>query len=718
MGIVWEGYRLGGRYEIQEILGEGGMSAVYKAFDHNLKRTVAVKIIHPHLANDEDFVRRFETEAQAIAQLHHPHIVQVYDFATEGELHYMVLEYIPGETLQTLLERLRQQGRRLPLDEALRLMVQISDAVAYAHQQGMIHRDLKPANILLRPSGEPMLTDFGLARLIDSSRRTRSGMVMGTVLYMAPEQVLGEKVDHRADLYALGVMLFELLTGRLPFAGETLAEIMQQHLHAAIPDPREIVPDLPPALSAIVQRALAKAPEARYPSAEALQRALTQVLAETTGQEAAPAEAQHTVVETRPAESRPGTVVEVPAQRPATVSPTLAEQGSHPPPPPAVAPKPMGSSPRVAQVSPSPAPARRAKPTLLHMAALESAMLAGLFGGAAYLLSRVEVLWLAAAWWLLALGLLLRALPEWWRLSAAYRLILVRNEDLPAQDGRQAPGRLPFRFQVPRLDFPNDMVLMLFPAALAAVLTTGVGLAAVFGVATTPLAAVWLAFALPVWLFHLRFLALNFLQPGVLERIHFGHFLLALSLGVLAVPAMAFAWQVPTTWRSGILLLGLGAFGVGGMLGSLTLIFLLRRALSTGLPRPALAPLVFFIGPLVAVYTIFALLLMIYLNLFGVDIPEVVFSLVVLMAWGIALAGEVLAVMVYQGYRYTGVPLNALRWGLVDAFVGPGLLGIASWGAGMRGWPVRAVTVGGAVLGALLFLKIAWAYYQRQRHAG
>jgi hypothetical protein len=215
-------------------------------------------------------------------------------------------------------------------------------------------------------------------------------------------------------------------------------------------------------------------------------------------------------------------------------------------------------------------------------------------------------------------------------------------------------------------------------------------------------------------LFHLRFLALNFLQPGVLDRIHFGHFLLSLSFGLMALPGMAGAAYLPAGLREGVLVVALGAFGVGGMLGSLTLIFLLRRTLNTGLPRPMLAPLVFFLGPLVAVYTFFALILLDYLRLYGMAIPQVLSLLVVLMAWGIVLVGEGLAAMVYQGYRQTGIPTGPLRWGLVDAFVGPALLAVATWAVGLRYPLVTVLGVLSVGWGALLFLWVAWEV-SRQR---
>ncbi len=699
MPLVWEGYRLGGRYEIQELLGEGGMSAVYKAFDHNLKRTVAVKIIHPHLVDDEDFIQRFETEARAVAQLNHPNIVQVYDFAAEGELYYMVLEYVPGETLRAVLDRLEEKGERIPPAEAVDLLSQVSDAVDYAHKRGMVHRDLKPANIILRPTGEPVLTDFGLARLMGSTRRTRTGMVLGTVFYMAPEQVLGEHVDHRADIYALGVILFEMLTGRLPFEGESLTEVMQHHLHSPVPDPREIVPSLPPAFTEVVRRAMAKKPEDRFQSAAEFKEALEKALGDGDKPPAEGASLRRTVVEAA-AGSLAGTVVEPAVQAEPAEAGALSAARQTPP-----------AKGKIASAVKE-ASKERKKPTLLHMASLESAMLAGVFGGAAYVVSAPVLLWAAVAWWAIAVLILLRYLPEWWALSRAYQLVLMNDRGRSSQH-KSTPAGLPFRFQIPRLEFPNDMELMAFPAALAAVLTTGVGLAAVFGAPATWLALTWLVVATPVWFFHLRFLALNFLQPGVLERIHFGHFLIALSLGVVAVPGIALAYNLPKWLQGGVLILSLGAFGVGGMLGSLTLIFLLRRALSTGLPRPIFAPLVFFISPLVAVYAVFTLLLLDYLSRSGLFMPPVVFVLTVFTAWGIDLAGVVLAVMVYQGYRRVKVPFSALSWGTVDVFVGFGLLGVASWGIGLRGQLVSAITVVSALAGALLFFVIAWEYHRR-----
>ncbi|NPA26179.1 MAG: protein kinase [Chloroflexi bacterium] len=680
MARLWEGYRLGGRYEIQELLGEGATSTVYKAFDHNLKRIVAVKIIHPHLANRPDFLRRFEAEARAVAQLRHPNIVQVYDFAHEGELYYMVLEYIPGESLQARLTRLREAGKRMTPLEAVRLLIPLADAVHYAHEQGMIHRDIKPANILLTPQGDPVLTDFGLARLLrGSERHTRTGTILGTVLYMAPEQLRGQNVDHRADIYALSAVLYEMLTGQPPYTGDSIAEVIQGHLMADVPDPRELRPEIPPALSEVVRRGLAKDPEERYASALALKTALEALLPEL--------------------EARFAAVLER----------TLVEA-------------PRGAVPSDASAPPeveaeAPLQTHEVERLLGLLAGQEAALLAGIGLGLAYMWRTAVLLWLAAAGWLLALLVTLRALRPWWRLARAYRLAWVPG----ARDASASEAPIPLRFRVLRLDYPYDLALMAFPAALSALLTTGSALAWVFGqllghpIAAVHIAAVWGLIAIPLFLFHLHFVALNFLQPGVLNRLHFGHFLPTLSLGLLALPGLALAPSLPPGWKEAAQILALGAFGVGGMLGALTLIFLFRRALSIGLPSPSLAPLVFLIVPVVVVYATATLLLFGYLAQTGLVIPQAVFHMTVYTAWGIALAGEVLAWMLYWGYRWAGVPWTPLRWGLVDAFTGPALLALLTWSTGLRGWPVLLTAAGSGLAGVLLFVYIAWGLWRRRR---
>jgi eukaryotic-like serine/threonine-protein kinase len=275
----WIGQTVGGRYKIEALLGQGGMSSVYRASDPNLHRTVAIKLIHPHLSSDPEFVRRFEQEAAAVAQLRHPNIIQAYDFNREGDLLYMVLEHVPGETLQMKLKALHSAGQRLPMAEAVRIMALICDAVAYAHQRGMIHRDLKPANVMLNPDGQPILMDFGVAKMLGGQQHTATGAVVGTATYMSPEQARGDKLDERTDLYSLGVVLFEMVAGRPPFEGDSGMTVMLKHLSEPPPDLRQLNQDVPEDLAAIIQKALAKNPGERFQTAAEMAAALRRVAA-------------------------------------------------------------------------------------------------------------------------------------------------------------------------------------------------------------------------------------------------------------------------------------------------------------------------------------------------------------------------------------------------------------------------------------------------------
>jgi serine/threonine protein kinase len=193
----WRGRTLGGRYRIEEILGRGGMSAVYKATDPNLNRVVAVKLIHPHLSDNPEFVVRFKEEATAVAQLRHPNIVQVFDFDNDGDTFYMILEFVPGETLQDRLKRLNAAQRHLSVTDAIKFTAQICDAAEYAHQRGMIHRDIKPANVMLDINGQAILMDFGIAKIVGGQQHTATGATVGTALYMSPEQI--RRLFHRCN---------------------------------------------------------------------------------------------------------------------------------------------------------------------------------------------------------------------------------------------------------------------------------------------------------------------------------------------------------------------------------------------------------------------------------------------------------------------------------------------------------------------------------------
>jgi branched-chain amino acid transport system substrate-binding protein len=269
-----EGQTLGGRYQIQSLIGQGGMASVYKAFDPNLRRAVAIKIIHPHLSNNPEFFRRFEEEATAVARLRHPNIVQMYDFNHDGDLYYMVMEFVMGETLQTRLKRLNASKRRLSVKEAISFSAEICDAAYYAHQRGMIHRDIKPANIMLDVNGRAILMDFGIARMVGASQHTATGAVLGTAMYMSPEQIQGLQTDARADIYSIGIMLFEILSGKPPFEADSAMTLMMMHLNDPVPDLHDLYPDTPPELVAITNKALAKNRDERYQSALEMANAL------------------------------------------------------------------------------------------------------------------------------------------------------------------------------------------------------------------------------------------------------------------------------------------------------------------------------------------------------------------------------------------------------------------------------------------------------------
>ncbi|RMD47689.1 MAG: serine/threonine protein kinase [Candidatus Thermofonsia bacterium] len=253
------------------------MSTVYQATDLNLKRDVAIKIIHPHLTDNPEFLQRFEQEAASVARLRHAHITKVFDFNQEKGVYYMVMEYIAGETLAEKLRELNKTKSRLPYPEIIRMMATICDAVDYAHQTRLIHRDIKPANILIDLLGEPILMDFGVAKMIGGSTHTSTGAAMGTVAYMSPELVQGRGIDHRTDIYSLGIVLYELLSGAPPFTGDSTYEIMHSHVNRQIPLADNLDAATPPGLLDIVKKALAKNPDDRFQSAAEMANALRQL---------------------------------------------------------------------------------------------------------------------------------------------------------------------------------------------------------------------------------------------------------------------------------------------------------------------------------------------------------------------------------------------------------------------------------------------------------
>ncbi len=275
---TWTGRTIGGRYVINSLLGRGGMSSVYKATDPTLQRTVAIKIIHPHLSEHPEFVKRFEQEAAAVARLRHPNIMLVHDFNHEGSVYYIVFEHIAGNALDKRLKELKEAGLRLPLDEAVQIMIPLCEAVAYAHERNMIHRDLKPSNVIINLLGQPILLDFGIAKIVGGGQvHTATGATIGTAAYMAPEQVVGEEVDHRADIYSLGVMLYEMACGRPPYEGQSALTIMMKHVNEPLPDIRLFNSNLPDVFSAVLVKALSKDPKARFGSAIEMATALREI---------------------------------------------------------------------------------------------------------------------------------------------------------------------------------------------------------------------------------------------------------------------------------------------------------------------------------------------------------------------------------------------------------------------------------------------------------
>jgi eukaryotic-like serine/threonine-protein kinase len=280
-------------YRVEALIGAGGMGGVYRAHDQNLDRTVALKVMYPHFAYEAEFQQRFRQEAQAAARLGlHANIVDIHNFGVFEGLTYIVMAYIPGPSLKAAIERSGQQGRLIDLQETLQITAQVADALGFAHRQGVIHRDVKPGNVLLRPLEEPdrlgdvpvraIVTDFGLAKLAEGGFQTQSGALLGTLAYMSPEQCLGLSLDGRSDLYSLGVVLYRMVTGRLPFDIRTPTDAVVKHSREEPPAPELIRPDLPEPVAALVRKAIAKRPGDRFGTGEEMAGALRQTAAQLT----------------------------------------------------------------------------------------------------------------------------------------------------------------------------------------------------------------------------------------------------------------------------------------------------------------------------------------------------------------------------------------------------------------------------------------------------
>ncbi len=258
------------RYTIKERVGAGGMATVYRAWDNNLERDVAIKVLHEHLSYDGTFQERFQREAKFVAGFHHPHIVQIFDFAMietdDIPIYYMVMPFLTGKTLADVIESYQVKSESFPLDSAVRMVEEIATALDYAHARGMVHRDVKPANILYDEYDRAILTDFGIARLAESNNLTAEGMTIGTPAYMPPEQAQGLEVDHRSDIYSLGVIAYELMTGKTPY-GDGSVSVMLQHINAEIPQISEYLEMPNESLDIVFHRVLAKLPDNRYQTA-------------------------------------------------------------------------------------------------------------------------------------------------------------------------------------------------------------------------------------------------------------------------------------------------------------------------------------------------------------------------------------------------------------------------------------------------------------------
>lgn len=286
--------RMIGKYRIEALVGDGGMGTVYRAYDTDLERTVALKLMHAHYARQPEFRARLRQEALTAAKLDHPSIVKIYDFGDSAEGAFITMEFIGGGSLRSHLQRLQARQRFLPLAQSLQIGAQIAEALAYAHLQGVIHRDVKPGNIILKkltrpeePNGQPfraVLTDFGLVRLVSGDRITQSGMTLGTPIYMSPEQCQGHELDGRSDLYSLGVVLYELFTNRLPFDFKNLSEALNAHLNGIMPPLAQAIrPELPSLIDTLLQTALAKSPEERFHNGEEMADALSSAVMSLEG---------------------------------------------------------------------------------------------------------------------------------------------------------------------------------------------------------------------------------------------------------------------------------------------------------------------------------------------------------------------------------------------------------------------------------------------------
>jgi eukaryotic-like serine/threonine-protein kinase len=294
------GMQLSGRYRLDAQIGAGGMSTVYKAFDVNLERVVAIKLLHREMSADSDQLERFRREARAVAQLSHPHIVGVIDAGEDENRPYIVFEYVEGETLK---DRIRRLGR-LPIDESLAYAIEIARALGCAHAHEIVHRDVKPQNVLLDPEGSAKVTDFGIARSLRDDGLTADGRVLGTTDYVSPEQALGHDVDGQSDIYSLGVVLYEMLTGDVPFAGENQIAVAMKHVREDLPDIQRVRPEVSATTAAVLDRMTDKDLAHRYHDVPSLVADLEDALALEAARQGTSTGEATAVIRTLPATTR------------------------------------------------------------------------------------------------------------------------------------------------------------------------------------------------------------------------------------------------------------------------------------------------------------------------------------------------------------------------------------------------------------------------------
>jgi ligand-binding sensor domain-containing protein len=343
-----------GTYQIVEQVGRGGMATVFKAYQPSMDRYVAIKILPSHFTEDASFVGRFTQEARTLARLEHPHILPVHDYGEQEGTTYLVMRYVEAGTLKDVITR----GGPMELREAARVMGQVGSALDYAHSQDVIHRDIKPSNVLVDERGNTFLTDFGIAKLVaETAQFTASGAVIGTPAYMAPEQGMGQPVDYRCDIYSLGVVLYELVTGRVPYEAETPLAVLLKHVNDPLPLPRQIKPDLPEAVERVILKAMAKAPDARFQSAQQMVDAMAAAVAarpvEAASLPPAAKAVPPTTVARRASETPPPAMEATP---PPSVEAVVPQQAAEVTPPvrvePAVPPQVVRTTPPVEAVAP------------------------------------------------------------------------------------------------------------------------------------------------------------------------------------------------------------------------------------------------------------------------------------------------------------------------------------------------------------------------------